>query len=360
MPNLTNIPYPTKKLPIRRDSILERILSIIAMFVIFVLTLTLAIETTAREEYSGSLNVLNWTSYVPDDVIRDFEEEYGIKVNYTTYSSNEELLAKVSSSAPGTYDVIFPSDYMVSLMIYRDMLEPLDTTRLSHLDNINPVLLHQPYDADNTYSLPFLLATTLIAYDSELYPDITSYRDLFDDRLQNSLILLDDQRVIIGSMLATLGYDFNDISQDHLDDSLTLFDTLRPNIKAFDSDSPKTFLITGEADAGIIWNAEAILAREDRPSIATVYPEEGFVISMDNYCITRGARNLDNAYLFIDYLLRDDIAERIIAEYPYITSNRNVPQAASDDLDTILSHGTYIENVGSDIKKFDRTWSRYK
>ena len=118
----------------------------------------------ASKQEKQIVNVLNWSSYIPDEVINDFEKETGIKVNYGTYSSNEELLAKLSSSKKGTYDVVFPSDYMVELMIGKDMLEEMDTSKLGNYDNINEVFLNQSYDKNNTYSLPFLLATSVIGY----------------------------------------------------------------------------------------------------------------------------------------------------------------------------------------------------
>lgn len=345
---------PRHKLPIFSGIIVSVVVFIVFFCMYFIF------NGKSTENSRGVLNVLNWTSYIPADVIRDFENEYNIKVNYSTYSSNEELLAKISSSGSGVYDVIFPSDYMVSLMKSRDMLEKLDVSRLNNSASINPLFMSQPYDSENEYSLPFLLATTVIAYDSSKYDEISSYRDLMDEKFFNNLILIDDQRAIIGSMLASLGYSMNDTDPQHLTESLALFDTMRDNIKAFDSDSPKSFLITGEVDAGIIWNAEAILAKESRENIEMVYPEEGFVISMDNYCIVKNARNLDNAYLFINYLMRPIIARRIVAEYPYISAIRSVNDASDSELENIFARGTYIENIGPAIKSYDRLWAKYK
>lgn len=338
----------------------KKILIIITALLVIAILTFLIVRKTSNLRYSGTLNVLNWTSYIPNEVIRDFEKEYNIKVNYLTYSSNEELLAKITSSNEGTYDVVFPSDYAVSLMKERDLLEKIDKNRLANFQNIEPLFLGQNYDENNEYSLPFLLATTIIAYDSEKYPNITSYKDLFSKKLKNSLILVDDQRVVIGAMLNTLGYSTNDTNDQHLEESLKLFDALKPNIKAFDSDSPKTFFITEEADAGIVWSAEAKLAAKSRPSIAAVYPEEGFVISMDNYCIPKNAKNKENAYLFIDYLLRDNTAEKIIAEYPYISSNATANTLSEIELNEIFTRGTYIENLGSNLKKYDKLWAKYK
>ncbi|MBQ6130197.1 spermidine/putrescine ABC transporter substrate-binding protein [Candidatus Saccharibacteria bacterium] len=308
-----------------------------------------------------TLNVLNWTSYIPSEVISDFETEYGVKVNYGTYSSNEELLAKVSSAKSGTYDLIFPSDYMVDLMSSRDLLETLDKSKLKNLDNLNPRFLSQSYDENNLVSLPFLLATSVILYDSEkISTPLTSYHDLLREDFRDNLVLLDDERITIGSFLLASGADLNSVETTALENSLAFYEKLKPNVKAFDSDSPKTFFITGEVDAGIIWNAEALLAQTERENLKIVYPSEGFALSMDNYCILKHAKNPDLAYLFIDYLLRDDVSQAIVDEYPYISPNRSVTSLPDSELETILARGTYVKNVGNDIKKFDKLWAKYK
>ncbi len=306
------------------------------------------------------VNVLNWSSYIPDEVIKDFEKETGIKVNYGTYSSNEELLAKLSSSKDGTYDVVFPSDYMVELMINKNMLSKLDTSRLTNYKNIDKVFLKQSYDKNNSYSLPFLLATSVIAYNSENVNDIYDYRDLAREDYKNDIVLLDDERITIGAFLQALGYDINDYNDNHLEEAYQFYNSFKDNIKAFDSDSPKSFLITNETNIGVLWNAEAILARDQNPNIIIVYPSSGYALSMDNYVITKGATNVDNAYKFIDYLLRDEVCQKIIDDYPYISTNKNTSNYSDEELKEILENGSYIKNVGENIKKFDRLWAKMK
>lgn len=317
------------------------------------------------KEKQEELNVLNWTSYIPDEVIHQFEKEYHIKVNYGTYSSNEELLAKVSSSKEGTYDLIFPSDYMVEVMKERDLIGKIDKSQLKNLSNINPLFLHQEYDISNEYSLPFLLATTVIAVNREnIHDTISEYHDLLDSKYRNNIVLLDDQRIVIGAALQSYGYDMNDFSDEHLEDAYQFFMKLNPNVKAFDSDSPKTFLISKEVDIGLIWNAEGILAREENPNIELIYPEDGFALSMDNYVLVKGGMNQKNAYLFIDYLLRDDVCKQIIESYPYISTNKNISNLSNVEIQNILSQGSYVKNseVGGEngIRKFDKLWARIK
>lgn len=321
---------------------------------------TIILNGCTSNKYNGVVNVLNWSSYIPDSVISDFEREYNIKVNYGTYSSNEELLAKITSSKRGTYDVIFPSDYMIDLMIQRNILEPLDKNRLENYKNINTLFLRQNYDYDNTYSLPFLLATSVIAYNSENVSGITKYSDLKRPEYKNDIVLLDDERIIIGAMMQSLGYDLNDYDEVNLEGAYKEFEEIKPNIKAFDSDSPKTFLITGEANIGLIWNAEALLAKEENPNIEIIYPSDGYALSMDNYAIVKDAPNIDNAYLFISYLLRDDVCKKIVEEYPYISTNRNVVTLTNNEIKNILSNGEYVSNIGENIKNIDKMWARFK
>ena len=344
----------------RTNTLKKLLFPALAIVLIIVLTFLATRPRTAKTNDSKALNVLNWTSYIPTEVIKAFEQETGIKVNYGTYSSNEELLAKLTSSQPGTYDVVFPSDYMVDLLISKNMLAPLDHTKLKNEQNLNPLFLHQPYDEENEYSLPFLLATTVFLYDSTKIDRLTSYKDLQNESLRNNLVLLDDQRIIIGAMLNAVGYNMNDTHADHLNESLEFFNKIKPNIKAFDSDSPKTFFITKEVDAGLVWNAEATLAIDENPDLKISYPAEGFTLSQDNYVILKDSKNLDAAHQFINFLLRDDISQAIVDEYPYISPNKSVASLPDNELEIIFKNGSFVQNVGADIKAFDKLWAKYK
>ncbi len=314
-----------------------------------------------KSNYIGEVNVLNWSSYIPNEVIRDFEKKYNIKVNYGTYSSNEELLAKISSSKEGTYDLIFPSDYMVELMINRNMLEPIDVKKIPNYYHINPLFLGQKFDKDNQYSLPFLAATTVLTVNRDyIKMPILSYNDLYNTDFENNIILLDDQRIVIGMALQACGYSMNDTNVEHLKKAKDWLIGLNKNIKAFDSDSPKTFLITNEVELGVMWNAEAIIAKRENPNIEIIYPSDGFAISLDNYTLVKGAKNKVNAYKFINYLLEDSVNKKITDEYPYINTTINNANVDNEELQYVLDHASYVENIGSNISKFDKVWAEIK
>ena len=328
---------------------------------IVVLIVAVLLLTGCQKQNEGKvLNVLNWSAYIPDEVIRDFSREYGIKVNYTTYSSNEELLAKITSSKAGTYDLIFPSDYMLELMISRDLISEMDIARIPNYTNIDSIFLDKSYDPGNKYSLPFLSTIVVIAVNRDkIKDDIKGYNDLLRSEYKNNIVILDDQRIIIGMALLANDYSMNTIYDDQLEEAKDWLLRLKDNVKAYDSDSPKTFFLSDEVDIGVMWNAEAELAREDNSNIEIIYPEEGHAISTDNFAITKGAKNVDNAYLFINYILESSVGYKITKEYPYISSIKSVHNTSISN-DLVFKNGFYVKNIGNDTRKYDMLWADIK
>lgn len=332
--------------------------------------LCLVLSGCSKKEEERVLNVLNWSSYIPDEIVRDFEKKTGIRVNYGTYSSNEELLAKIANSKEGTYDLIFPSDYMIEIMKSRGLLQELDKSKLDNYKNIDSNYLNLSYDSNNRYSLPFVLATVLIAVNRDVISDeVSSYSDLLDSKFKNEIVLLDDQRIVIGMGLLALGYDMNSTNTKEIDEAREFLLELKKNVKAFDSDSPKNFLITGEASIAVIWNAEAALAKKENPNIEIIYPDEGMALSVDNFAILKGSKNTSEAYQFIDYILDGKVMSKIIEAYPYKNVNSEASKylsswylenPAANISSNIIRNGFFVENIGDKIKLYDRTWALIK
>ena len=255
------------------------------LFIILVLFLV-----TGCSKVDNSINVLNWSSYIPDEVIMDFERNTGIKVNYSTYSSNEELLAKIASAKEGTYDLIFPSDYMIEIMSQKGMLEYIDKSKIINYRNLNEKYLSLEFDRYNNFSIPFLAASTVISVNRGNIKDtITSYNDLLNPKYKNEIVLIDDQRIIIGMALLANGFDMNSTDLNQLKIAEDWLKRLYINVKAFDSDSPKNFLITKEANIAVLWNAEGALASIENRSIQNIFPKEGVALSIDNFAIPKGS-----------------------------------------------------------------------
>lgn len=329
-----------------------------------------ASDTDAAATLGGELNLFNWTEYMPESVLDAFEEETGVKVNYTTYSSNEEMLAKIQSGEQGMYDITIASDYMVSTMIAEDLLEKLDGTKIPNSANVDPAFLKQNFDPENAWSLPYMIAPALLCYNSSLLPEgIASYKDLLSPALAGSLVLLDDQRMIIGMAELANGVTVNETDPAKLQVSADWLTSLKPNIKLFDSDSPKSAMISGETASGYMWSAEVILAMSENPDIVPVYAEEGTIMMIDNFVIPKGAKNVDNANAFINFVLQPEISALVSAEYPYINPNKAalplLPESftgnpASNPPASEFEKSVLLESLGESAKLYDDLWTAFK
>ena len=203
--------------------------------------------SSSKKAENGELNLFIWTEYVPDSVISDFEKEYGIKVNVSTFSSNEDMLAKVKSEDEGTYDIVQPSDYMVESMIKQEMLEKLDQKALTNLSNIGDQYLDPSYDPGNVYSIPYQGGVAAIGVNADkVKTDIKGYKNLFDSSLKGQIVALDDYRAVIGMTERSMGLSMNETDTSKLSKVADKLQTIKDNIAVYDSDSPKSSLISGD------------------------------------------------------------------------------------------------------------------
>ncbi|MBK6792812.1 MAG: spermidine/putrescine ABC transporter substrate-binding protein [Anaerolineales bacterium] len=268
------------------------------------------VEVTSKE-----LNMFTWSEYIPDDIINCFEEAYGVTVNHDTFASQSEQLAKLERGASG-YDIVQPSDDMVQLMVEKDLFAELDKSQLSVMSNFNPAFLNPAFDPDNKFSLPYQGGSTGIVYNTEtVKTPPTSYADLWNAEYAGHIIAVDDSRTMITITLLALGYDANSTDPAQLDEAKAKLKELTANIRIFDSDSPKTALISGEADLGIIWSTEAFTTVIEKPAFAYVYPSEGVILWQDNFAVMKDAPHADAAYAWLNYLNQADVFWMVMRDH---------------------------------------------
>jgi spermidine/putrescine transport system substrate-binding protein len=279
---------------------------------------------------SKELNLYGWSEYIPEALIKGFEQEYGVQVHYDAYSSNEEMVAKLQAGASG-YDVIIPSDYMVTILAKQNLIQPLDLSQIPNIANVDPQFRGLPYDPTNQYTVPYQWGTVGIAVNTDkVTTPLTSWNDLWNPAYKNRVVLLDDSREVIGMALKALGYDNNSTDPAQLDEAKAKLIALQPNIKLYDSDNPKAALLSGEVWLGQTWNGEAAIAHSQNPKIDYICPKEGCTIWFDNLAIPAGAPHKDAAQAFLNYVLRPDVSLLITKEFPYSNPNK----AALDLLQT--------------------------
>lgn len=270
----------------------------------------------------NELHLFIWSEYIPDSVLKQFTKATGVKVKVSTYDSNELLYAKMQLLKGEGHDVIVPSADYVQRLAREGLLQPLDKSRLTNLGNLDPRFLGQAFDPENAWSIPFMWGSTNMAVNTAVIKEpVTSYADLWRPEAAGRLVLPNDMRAVLVVGLKMLGYSVNDTDPAHVKQAYEKVAPLMPAVKVFDSDSPKTALLSGEAAMGVAWNAESFLANQDNPAIVGVYPKEGYSLWVDNLCIPKGAPNPEAAHLFLDFILRPEIGAAISQEMGYATPN---------------------------------------
>ena len=329
------------------------------------------IEVTSTE-----LNMFVWTEYFPQDMLDCFELVYGIKLNRDEYSSNEEMYAKVSAGGTA-YDLVQPTDYIVPLMIRQGLLQELDHAQMPNMKNFDPNWMNKSFDPGNKYSVPYLAGTDAIVVNTDAVKNVPqSWADLWKPEYAGKMVFLDDARAVIGLTLLTLGYDVNTTDPAQLKEAKAKLAELVPNIKLFDSDSPKTALIAGDVDLGMTWTFEALAAQQENPAIQYIYPTEGAILWQDNWVMLKDAAHADAAYAWLNYTMQGDVFWLTLIDYTYTNPNKaalefakanhsDVYSAYADSPITnppaeAIANGHGIEDVGEATPLYDDIWVEVK
>ena len=318
------------------------------------------------------LYLYNWSEYMPETVLEQFQKETGIKVVYSTYDSNEAMYAKLRLlDSNNSYDLAVPSTYYVSKMRREGLLAKIDKSRLKNFGNLDEKLINQPFDPDNSYSVPYLWGSTGIAVNTaKVKPGtISKWRDLWKPEFKDRLLLTNDTREVFHMGLRVLGYSGNDTNPAHIEAAYHELKKLVPNVRAYNSEAPRMPYLEGETDAGMIWNGEAYMARQENPAIEYIYPDEGVILWLDSLVIPGNARHVENAHKFIDFILRPEVAASISEEIGYaspnlaavatldedVRNNRSVYPTAAD-----LKNSEFQTDVGESITVYQKFWERPK
>jgi len=276
---------------------------------------------TSSSEPPNEINLFAWSEYVPQSVIDGFTKETGITVNYETYASNEEMLAKLMSGAQ-RYDLIQPSEYTVEALIREGKLREVDWSKVPNATNIGAQFTGMRHDPDNKYSLPWMAGTVGIVVNTEKVTDeVKGYGDVFQEKYSRRIVVLDDPREIVSWALATLGKGPNDVTPETLAAVKPILAEWLPLVQVYDSDSPKTALLNGDVDLGVVWSGEAALLYAENPKFKYVLPAEGAHMFVDSLAIPIDAPNPEGALAFMNYILRPEVSQLISEDFPYTNPN---------------------------------------
>ncbi len=275
---------------------------------VLMLTATLSACSSSGSGEKRVVNVYNWGEYIDMDVLDMFEERTGIEVNYKTFENNEAMYA-VLKSGGANYDVVIPSDYMISRMIDEDMLQPVNVENIPNYSLLDENYLGLEFDPDNTYSVPYTWGTVGIIYNTTMVDEeITSWKSLFDEKYSGQILMFDNSRDAFGIALKYLGYSFNTTNEAEINEAYELLEQQKPLVQAYVMDQIFDKMTGGEAAIAPYYAGDYLTMVSENPDLAYCAPEEGSNIFVDSMCIPKGAENVSEAEEFINFMCSTEVA----------------------------------------------------
>lgn len=315
------------------------------------------------------LNIFNWSTYIAPETIPNFEKEFGVKVNYDLYESNEDLLAKMQAGNPG-YDIIVPSDYMVEVMLNLDMLEEINHDNIPNIANLDETFLNPAFDPGNAHCMPYQWGTMGLGYNIEATGgEIDSWSVMFDEQYSGRIAWLDDPRAVMGVALIMLGYDVNTIDPDQINEAKEMLIEQKALTAAYAPDTGQIMLAEGEVDLTLEWSGDVFQVMADDENLRYVLPKEGAIVWTDNLCVPKGAPNQELAEKFINYILDAQVGADLSNFIQYGSPNKaSIPLINDEDRNNpgiyppaeVMANLQFIVDVGEATILYDDAWTEIK
>ena len=326
------------------------------------LSFTLLAGAAAAE---GTLALYNWGDYINPDVLTKFTEETGIAVTLDTYSSNEEMLAKIQAGATG-YDIVFPSVHMNDIMLKLGLLEKTGINAHPDFKNIDPAFLRAKEDPASEYCLPYAWGTVGVFYNEAVTGPVASWEDFFaiPEKTGGKITLLDDMREVLAIGLMVNGKSVNTAEPADVQAATDYILSKKAAVSAFTYDS-MAMLSSGDIAAAHFFVGGNVFFTET-PEIKYVIPAEGATMYQENICVLASAPNKDNAKKFLEFYLRPEIAALNVAQQfngtPNIPANDLTPDfiksnPAINVPGETMARLQIFEDIGAALKLYDRAWN---
>lgn len=335
-----------------------------------VLCVLLVLCTVGFASAQEVVNILSWEGYIDAATLEAFEQETGIKVIWSPMDSIDSMLLKVTQGGGADYDLILSSDYSLDILRKQGLIRKLDKSLLTDYANLNTTYLNQKYDPTNEYVIPYVAGCPLIIYDPARVPfEITGYEDLWNEALADSIATLDTPRVMCGMVLKTMGKSMNETDPTVLAQMKEKLLPLYRNIRTFGDIEAYTALTTGEVSVGFMFTPFVYMVQLEHPEFKVVYPKEGLGYGIDGFVIPEGAKNIENAHVLLNYLLRPEVAANNAEMQYYMCVNQAAEPYLSDTFRNatvmnvpaeLLADAEFIEDVGSTETTYQEIYTAFK
>jgi len=327
-----------------------------------IIILLLSLILGCANNSKNTLYIYNWTYYMPDKIIADFEKKFNVKVVYDMYSSNEEMFAKLKAGAKG-YDIIFPSGDFVKIMIAEKMLLPMDLSKIPNIKNIDPLVIEKnKFDPQNRYSILYMMASAGIAVNTKFVKNFDKSSSIFARKdLAGKMTMLDDMREVLGLALKSKGYSVNTTDKKQLQEAKDIVLNWKKNILKFDAEGFAKGFAAGEywVAHGYAENIYLELDPSQKSNVVFFIPKEGGSMYIDAMVILKDAPHPDLAYKFINYIHEPEVYAQIAdyLELPGINTParklmKKTPHYQIED----LKNSETREDLGKNIDLYNKIW----
>ncbi len=318
----------------------------------------------AGGEMEKELKIYNWSDYIAEDTVANFEKETGIKVTYDTYESNEELIAKLQAGASG-YDLVCPSGYAVQVLLALDLLDKLDPNQLKNRGNLAPSFRKTAFDPSDEHIVPWQWGMTGIAWRKDKLPvPPDSWAIFHNAELAKKMTMMDDMRDVLGAWLKYRGASVNSKVEAELQQAKADAIEARKHIQSFISAPVKAQLVAGDVWVAQLWNGDTAQATAEQPEIAWTIPKEGAIIWSDAMCIPKKAKNKRAAHAFLDFIMRPEVAASIADYTGYGTPNAKALEKMENPValptDEQMAKLEFQLDLGEATELWDRIWTEVK
>lgn len=321
------------------------------------------------------VSVLNWDFYIGKHTIDSFQQEEGVSVDYKIYSSNEEARFFIEQS-PGTYDIVVPSDYMIQNLIDSDLLSAIDLTSIPNVSEIEKDAISE-FDKRGwlKFCVPYLYGNTGFAINTANIKGIDasefSWNYLIRDvegeqKLKRRVVVLDDARQVLGSVLMENGWDPNNPTDEQLNKAVGILSRIRPLILEFSADTGKSRMLNSEVDVAFAWSGDSLQVKSKNPNWSYAVPNGGGIKFQDGICIPKDSPNKENAYKFMNHLLEKSVHLDIIMTTKYLTTNRAAKMSLKPAEKVTFKvsepkNMKFLESLsGKELTRFESAWERVK
>ncbi len=285
-----------------------------------------------------SINVYNWGEYISDgsdgmlDVNAEFTKLTGIDVNYSTYATNEELYAKLKGGG-ASYDVIIPSDYMISRMIKENMLQKLDLTNIPNLSNITDTFMYPEYDPQNGYSVPYTWGTVGIIYDKTAIDEQDfGWEILWEEKYKDQILMFDNPRDAFAVAELLLGYSLNTENSSEIAAASEKLKEQKTLVQAYVMDEIFDKMGAGEAVLAPYYAGDALTLMDEYEHLGFVIPKSGTNLFVDAMCIPVSAKEKKAAEMYINFMCEPDVAYSTTSYIGYSTPNKKAFDMLDDEV----------------------------